>query len=343
MIDLLRKLSEACGISGFEEQVRDVIKDELNGKVDEMETDIMGNLITTHNGADDKPSVMLASHMDEIGLMVSYIDDEGFLRFVKIGGINDQMLLNQEVYVQTEEGEIPGIIGSKPPHITSAAEAKKIISYKDMFIDIGAKNREQAEELVSIGDPIVFHTDFKECLNDLVMGKALDNRVGCAVMVEVMKQVQDCDATVYGVGTVQEEVGLKGAKTSAFKLNPDMAIALDVTIAGDHPGVKPEDASVVAGKGPVISLADASGRGLITHPMMKKLLIKAAEDAGIEYQVEVGDGGTTDATAIHLTREGIPTATLSSASRYIHTPTSVVNVKDVEDTVKLIVAFLNNL
>ena len=343
MKELLKKLSESCGISGIEENVREIIKDELDGKVDSMETDIMGNVITTHKGVEGKPSVMLASHMDEIGLMVSYIDDEGFIRFVKIGGINDQMLLNQQVYIQTEDGEVPGVIGSKPPHITSAEEAKKIIPYQNMFIDIGANSKEQAEELVSVGDAIVFHTEFRECLNDLVMGKALDNRVGCAVMVEVMKQLDDVDATVYGVGTVQEEVGLKGAKTSAFKLNPDMAIALDVTISGDHPGVKPEDASVKAGKGPVISLADASGRGLITHPMMKKLLIEAAEAADIEYQVEVGDGGTTDATAIHLTREGIATATLSSASRYIHTPTSVVNMKDVEDTVKLIVEFLKRL
>ncbi|MDO5826027.1 MAG: M42 family metallopeptidase [Methanosphaera sp.] len=342
MKDLLKKLSEACGISGFEEDIREILKEELKDHVDEMETDIMGNLITTHKGKEDKPSVMLASHMDEIGLMVSYIDDDGFLRFVKIGGINDQMLLNQKVYVQTKNGEIPGIIGSKPPHITSASEAKKIITYKNMFIDIGAKDRKQAKELVSIGDAIVFHTEFEECLNDLVMGKALDNRVGCAVMAEVMKEY-DGDVTVYGVGTVQEEVGLKGAKTSAFKLNPDMAIALDVTIAGDHPGVKEEEAYIKAGKGAVISLTDASGRGLITHPMMKKLLVEAAEEANIDYQLEVGDGGTTDASAIHLTREGIATATLSSGSRYIHTPISVVSIKDMEDTVKLIIAFLNKL
>ena len=342
MKDLLKRLSEACGISGFEDEIREILKEELKDCVDEMETDIMGNLITTHKGKEGKPSVMLASHMDEIGLMVNFIDDDGFLRFVKIGGINDQMLLNQKIYVQGVNGEVPGIIGSKPPHITSAEEAKKIVSYKDMFIDIGAKDKEQAESLVSIGDAIVFHTDFEECLNDLVMGKALDNRVGCAIMAKVMQQL-DTDATVYGVGTVQEEVGLKGAKTSAFKLNPDMAIALDVTIAGDHPGVKPEDASVKAGAGPVISFTDASGRGLITHPMMKKLLVEAAEAAGIDYQVEVGDGGTTDATAIHLTREGIATATLSAGSRYIHTPISVVNIKDMEDTVKLILEFLKRL
>ena len=342
MKDLLKKLSEACGISGFEDEIREILKDELKDCVDEMETDLMGNLITTHKGKEGKPSVMLASHMDEVGLMVSFIDDEGFLRFIKIGGINDQMLLNQKVYIQTENGEVPGIIGSKPPHITSAEEAKKIITYKNMFIDIGAKDKEQAESLVSVGDAVVFHTDFEECLNDLVMGKALDNRVGCAIMTKVMQQL-DTDATVYGVGTVQEEVGLKGAKTSAFKLNPDMAIALDVTIAGDHPGVKKEEAPVKAGEGPVISFADASGRGLITHPMMKKLLLEAAEAAGIECQLEVGDGGTTDATAIHLTREGIATATLSAGSRYIHTPISVVNLKDMEDTVDLILEFLKRL
>lgn len=340
--ELLKKLSEACGISGFENNIREILKDELRDHVDEMETDAMGNLITTHKGKEGKPSVMLASHMDEIGLMVSYIDDDGFIKFVKIGGINDQMLLNQKVYIQTEEGEVPGVIGSKPPHITSAAEAKKIVPYTDMFIDIGAKDKEQAEELVSVGDAIVFHTDFEECLNNLVIGKALDNRVGCTVMTEVMKQT-DCDATVYGVGTVQEEVGLKGAKTSAFKLNPDLAIALDTTISGDHPGVKPEDAPAKAGKGPVIVFADASGRGLLSHPMMKKALVEAAEAAGVDYQIEVGDGGTTDATAIHLTREGIPTSTVSVATRYIHTPVSVVNTKDIEDTVKLLLEFLNRL
>jgi endoglucanase len=342
MKELLKKLSEATSISGFESEVREIIKEELKDHVDEMETDAMGNLITTHKGKEGKPSIMLASHMDEIGLMVSFIDDEGFLRFVKIGGINDQMLLNQEVFVETKNGEVPGVIGSKPPHITSAADAKKIIEYKDMFIDIGAKDKEEAEKMVSVGDAIVFHTTFREYPNDLVMGKALDNRVGCTVMTEVMKQT-DSDATVYGVGTVQEEVGLKGAKTSAFKLNPDMAIALDVTIAGDHPGVKKEEASVVAGKGPVISLVDASGRGLMTAPIIKDLLIEAAEAAGVDYQLEVGDGGTTDGTAIHLTRAGIPTGVLSSGARYIHTPVSVVNVKDVQDTITLLLELLRRL
>ncbi|MDO5851850.1 MAG: M42 family metallopeptidase [Methanobacteriaceae archaeon] len=342
MKTLLKKLSETPGISGFEDKVRDLIKEELKDHADEIETDVMGNLIATKKGKPDQPSIMFASHMDEIGLMVSYIDQEGFLRFVKIGGINDQMLLNQEVFVETENGDIPGVIGSKPPHITKPSERNKVIPYTDMFIDIGAKDKEEAEKMVTIGDPIAFHQEFREYPNDLVMGKALDNRVGCAVMIEVMKQAET-DATIYGVGTVQEEVGLKGAITSTYKLNPDYGIALDVTIAGDHPGVKEEEADAKAGAGPVIALADASGRGLITSRYMKKLLTDSAKAAGVDYQLEVGDGGTTDAAEIRVIREGINTGLLSSAARYIHTPISMVNVKDVEDTVKIILELLKRI
>ena len=161
-------------------------------------------------------------------------------------------------------------------------------------------------------------------------------------MIEVLKRV-DADVTVYGVGTVQEEVGLKGAKTSAFKLNPDYAIALDVTLSGDHPGIKPEEAPVVMGKGPAVILSDASGRGLLTQPFIRDLLTKAGDENDIDYQLEVSDGGTTDGTAIHLTREGIPTGVLSVPTRYIHTPVSVCSMDDVESTIQLIVAAINNL
>jgi endoglucanase len=196
--------------------------------------------------------------------------------------------------------------------------------------------------MVKLGDPVIVNQDFTELGKSLVKGKALDNRVGCAVLIEVMKQAET-DATLYGVGTVQEEVGLKGAKTSAFKINPDMAIALDVTISGDHPGIKEDEAPAKAGKGPAIILADASGRGILTHPKVKELLISAADEEGIPYQLEVSEGGTTDASAIHLTREGIPTGVISPPTRYIHTPVSVVNVEDVENAVKLILAVLKRI
>ena len=342
MRDLLGKLSNASGVSGFEEEVRNLMIRELEGHVDDLQVDNMGNLIAIKEGEPDGKKVMLAAHMDEIGLMVRYIDKEGFIKFSKIGGINDQMLLNQEVCIHTAQGEVMGVIGSKPPHRMKAAEKKKVLEYEHMFIDIGAANREEAEEKVNVGDPITISQEFSALGTELVKGKALDNRVGCAVLIEVMKRVRS-DATIYAVGTVQEEVGLKGARTSAYRINPDLALALDVTIAGDHPGIKEEEAPAKTGKGPCIILTDASGRGLITHPQVKELLIEVAKEENIPYQLEVSEGGTTDASAIHLTREGIPTGVISPASRYIHTPVSVVNVKDVEMVVELIRAVLRRV
>lgn len=339
MKELLKRLSNAPGVSGFEENVREIIFKELDDIVDEIKTDEMGNLIAVKNGEPNGKKIMLAAHMDEIGLMVRYIDENGFIRFSKIGGINDQMLLNQAVYIPTKNGNINGVIGSKPPHIMKKSEREKILAYDKMFIDIGATSRDDAQKRVNVGDPIIIKQEFEELGNSLVKGKALDNRVGCAIIIEVLKQL-DTNATIYGVGTVQEEVGLKGAKTSAFSINPDIAIAVDVTIAGDHPGVKEEEATSKAGKGPAIVLADGSGDGLITHPMIKKLLIDTAEEENIPYQLEVSEGGTTDGTAIHLTRQGIPTGVISPPSRYIHTPVSVIHMEDVENSVKLILAVL---
>jgi Cellulase M and related proteins len=342
MKDILEKLSNAAGVSGFEEDIREIITDEVKDHVDEIETDNMGNLIMVKKGKDDGKKIMLAAHMDEIGLMVRHIDKEGFIKFSKIGGINDQMLLNQEVYIHTDNGKVLGVLGSKPPHRMKAAERKKAVEYENMFIDIGAKDKEEAEKLVSVGDVATIKREFSTLRGSTVAGKAFDNRVGCLVLIEVMKRIKS-DANIYAVGTVQEEVGLKGAKTSAFKINPDLAIALDVTISGDHPGIKEDEAPAKLGGGPAIILTDASGRGIITHPKVKKLLIEAAEREEIPYQLEVSEGGTTDATAIHLTREGIPTGVLSAPTRYIHTPVEVVDMDDIENTVKLLVAALENV
>ncbi len=342
MKGILEKLSNAAGVSGFEENIREIITDEVKGHVDEIETDNLGNLIMVKKGKDDGKKIMLAAHMDEIGLMVRHIDKEGFIKFSKIGGINDQMLLNQEVYIHTDNGNVLGVLGSKPPHRMKAAERKKAVEYENMFIDIGAKDKEEAEKIVSVGDVATIKREFSTLRGSIVAGKAFDNRVGCLVLIEVMKRIKS-DATIYAVGTVQEEVGLKGAKTSAFKINPDLAIALDVTISGDHPGIKEDEAPAKLGGGPAIILTDASGRGIITHPKVKKLLIDAAEREEIPYQLEVSEGGTTDATAIHLTREGIPTGVLSAPTRYIHTPVEVVDMDDVENTVNLLVAALEKV
>lgn len=340
MSNLLKELSNAPGVSGFEESIRKIMANELKDHVDTIEIDGLGNFIAVKKGKADGKKIMLAAHMDEIGLMVKHIDDKGFVKFTKIGGINDQMLLNQEVYIHSDDGKkVLGVIGAKPPHRMKAAERKKVTEYENMFIDIGASNKEEAEKMVGVGYPITIKHEYSELQDNLVTGKAFDNRVGCYVLVEAMKRVKT-DATIYGVGTVQEEVGLKGARTSAFKINPDMAIALDVTIAGDHPGIKFEEAPAKLNGGPAIILTDASGRGLITHPTVKKLLIDTADEEEIPYQLEVSEGGTTDATAIHLTREGIPTGVLSVPTRYIHTPVEVVSLEDIENTIKLLVAAL---
>jgi len=341
-MDLMEKLSTANGISGFEGNIVNIIKEELENCADEIQDDLMGNVIAIKKGEKKGTTVMLASHMDEIGLMVRYIDKKGFIRFSKIGGINDQMLLNQIVTIHGKNGDITGVIGSKPPHIMKATERKKVIEYDTMFIDIGTFSKKESEELVSIGDPISFKSFYEEFPNNLIMGKALDNRIGCYIMIETLKRV-DSKATVYGVGTVQEEVGLKGAKTSSFKINPDIAFALDVTIAGDHPGIKPDEAPVDIGKGPAIILADASGRGILTPEKIKNILVSSAEKEDLPYQLEVSEGGTTDASAIHLTKEGIPTGVVSVPTRYIHTTVSIASMEDIENTIKLLVKVINGL
>ncbi|WP_407424690.1 M42 family metallopeptidase [Methanobrevibacter sp.] len=343
MMELMKELILAPGVSGGEDEIAEIIERELKDVADTIERDNMGNIIATKKGSKKAPKIMLAAHMDEIGLMVKYIDDKGYILFSKIGGINDQMLMNQTVTIHSSVGEdVIGVIGSKPPHVIKPEERNKVVNYESMFIDIGAKDKEDAEKMVRVGDLMTFNSIFAEYPNNLVMGKAIDNRAGCYVMIEVLKRI-DADVTLYAVGTVQEEVGLKGARTAAFKLNPDYAIALDVTLSGDHPGIKPEEAPVVIGKGPAVILSDASGRGILTHPFIKDLLIKAGEENDIDYQLEVSDGGTTDGTVISLTREGIPTGVLSVPTRYIHTTVSVCSMDDVESTIQLIVEAINDL
>ena len=342
-MELMRELSLAPGVSSGEGEIAKIFERELKDVVDKFEIDSMGNFIATKKGEKKAPTVMLEAHMDEIGLMVKYIDDNGYIKFSKIGGINDQMIMNQTVTIHSSIGEpVIGVIGSKPPHVTKPEERNKVVSSEDMFVDIGAKDKEDAEKMVKIGDLMTFNALFEEFPNNIVMGKAIDNRAGCYVLIETIKRI-DSRATVHIVGTVQEEVGLKGAKVAAFKLNPDLAIALDVTLSGDHPGIKPEEAPVVMGKGPAIILSDAGGRGILTQKSVKDLLIKAGDENEINYQLEVSDGGTTDGSAIHLVREGIPTGVLSVPTRYIHTPVSLCSMDDVESTIQLITAAINSL
>jgi putative aminopeptidase FrvX len=336
--ELLRKLSDAHGVSGSEGNVYDLIRKELKGCVDEIREDVMGNLIAVRKG--NTFSVMLAAHMDEIGLMVKYIDDKGFLRFVALGGWYAPVLFSQRVILHGSKGKVTGVVGGKPVHVMDEEERKKGVKIDDMFIDVGASSADEVRELgIETGTPITIDREFAELANGRVTGKAFDNRAGCAVLIKTLQELKT-PFTVYGVFTVQEEVGLKGARTSAFTLDPSIAIATDVTIPGDHPGIEKKDAALEMGKGPAVTIVDSSGRGLIANRALVRWLREAAEKNEIPIQVEVGAGGTTDATAIHLTKGGIPSTTLSVPTRYIHSPVEVIDIRDVENSVRLLTGAL---
>jgi endoglucanase len=330
---LLEKLSNAHGISGWEGSIQQIVSDEISPYVDEVRVDKLGNLIATKKG--EKPSIMIDAHADEIGLMVKHADEKGFIRFLRIGGWFDQTLLNQRVIIHTSSGPIVGVIGSKPPHVMKEEERKKVVEARDMFIDIGCSSQEDVEKLgIRPGTPISIDRTFASLQGDNVTGKAFDNRAGLIIMIEALKRTRS-KSEIYAVAAVQEEVGLKGAKIAAFGLDPDIAIAADVTIPGDHPGIEKKDAPIEMGKGPVLVLADASGRGIIATPQVIEWLTGTAREFDIAVQLEASDGGTTDATAIHLTRSGIPTGVISVATRYIHSPVEVLSISDIDKAAEL--------
>ncbi len=340
MKEIIKKLCEAHGIPGSEDAVGDIISKELKDCC-KIEKDVLGNLIVKKG--EGKKRIMITAHMDEIGLMVRQIDENGFIRFINLGGFFDQSLLNQRVIVHTKKGMVPGVIGSKPPHLMEEKEREKVIKRKEMFIDVGAGDKKVVEKLgVSVGDYITFDVSLRELGAGLITGKALDDRLGCAVLIEVMKKAKT-KHQLYGVGTVQEEVGLKGAKTSAYKIDPHVAIAVDVAPTGDFPGVKPDESDLKLNGGPVITVADARGKGIITRKELRDALVKTAEKNKIPYQLEVGEGGTTDATAIQLTKEGVLSGVVSVPTRYIHSPVEVASIKDVENTVKLLISYIEGL
>jgi endoglucanase len=337
----LEKLSNACGVAGREEEVRNLMTKLLKPHVDEVYVDKLENVIAIKKGKKTAPKVMLAAHMDEVGLMVKTITKEGFLQFAKMGGIDDRILLAQKVIVYTEKGALPGIVGSKPPHIQKEEERKKVLTYDELFIDVGAKSLENAAKMgVKVGDVIGFDVKYARIGKDTVIGKAFDDRAGCAVMIETLKLLEKTDCTIYAVGTVQEEVGLRGAGTAAFGVDPDVGIALDVTVAGDVPGVREIDTTVKMGKGPTLTVSDS---GLITHPKVLRLLFAAAEENKIAYQLETGLMGTTDAARISLTRQGVPSGVISIPTRYIHSPVGMLSLKDAENSAKLTAAAIQKI
>ncbi|MDH7506031.1 MAG: M42 family metallopeptidase [Candidatus Acetothermia bacterium] len=333
-MELLKRLSEAVGVPGHEEGIRALVKEELEGLVDELRTDVLGNVIGLKRGKGQK-RVMLAAHMDEIGFLVKHIEKEGFLRIEPLGGFDPRVLLAERVLVHTRGGDLPGVVGSKPIHILTEEERKKPVEIKELFIDLGLP-AEEVKKAVRIGDSVTLRQEFTQ-FGEVVSGKALDDRVGLYVIIEALRRVKRHRCDVYLVATTQEEVGLRGAHVSGFGISPDIAIAVDVTLACDVPGVSEAEQITRLGQGTAIKLKDAAS---ISNPRLVRRLVDLAEEKGIKYQLEILPRGGTDAGALQLTKEGVAAATVSVPTRNVHTVVEVAHKGDIEASIALLAAFL---
>lgn len=324
MIDLIKKLVEAWGPSGFEHGVRALIREEVAALADEIRVDALGNLICRMGEGGTR--VMIAAHMDEIGVMVSHIDADGFLRFTNIGGVNQQNL--HGLRVKFEDGTV-GVLNAE------STDRSKVPALSGFYIDVHTGTSEQP---VKVGDPAIFWREL-DVRGARAVSKAMDDRIGCVVAIETMKRLKEAGTPheVYFAFTVQEEVGLRGATTAGYALNPDLAIALDVTLTGDTP--KGAQMDVKLGAGAAIKAKD--GRHIVP-PEVKQLLIDSAEKHDIPYQIEILSGGTTDAAAIQLAQAGVPAGTISIPCRYVHSPSETVDLNDVTACVDLLTAVLSN-
>ncbi len=339
-LTLLRKLSNAYGPPGYEDEAREILRVELEGVADETRVDKLGNIIFTHRGEKGKTLIMLAAHTDEVGFLVRYIEDMGYLR-LHTWGIVPNLLPGQRLILRGKKGDLRGVIGTKPPHIMSEEERKKPVILDDLFVDIGTCTREEAEAKGAYeGMTGVFDVEFLDLGDGYVRGKALDDRAGCYVMAEVFKSLKGSPCNVVAVGTVQEEVGLRGSKTAAYQVNPDYGLALEGTFAVDMPGMAPHMVPASLRKGPVVTIADAS---VIAHPKVLKAITEAAEEGKIPYQFKKIPSGGTDAGSIHLTRGGVPSGTIAVPCRYIHGPASITTVDDIENTIRLVEAFITRI
>lgn len=343
-LNMLKELTDAPGVPGYEREARLVMERHIQPFADELIRDRLGSVIARKQGGGAEPRIMLAGHLDEVGFMVSLITDDGYLRFQQLGGWWDQVLLSQRVVIKTHKGDVVGVIGSKPPHVLTPEERNKVVEKKDMFIDIGAESKDDAMEMgVRMGDPIVPVSEFTVMNNEkYLMAKALDNRIGCALAIDTLRHLQQTEHpnTVYGVGTVQEEVGLRGAQTSSFVVEPDVGIALEVAIAGDMPGMKPEQAQSKLGAGPTVLLYDAT---LIPNIKLRDLVIETAEEENIPLQFDIMPAGGTDAGRMHLFGRGAAALCIGVPTRYVHSHAGIMHRDDYDATVRLLVALVRKL
>ncbi|MCL5405289.1 MAG: M42 family metallopeptidase [Deltaproteobacteria bacterium] len=341
-IELLEKLSQAHGAPGQENEVRRIFRKELGEGV---HTDRAGNIFCEKKGAADHPRILIAAHMDEVGLAVQSITDEGLIRFVTLGGWWAHTLLAKRVRIRTDEGvEIPGVIGAKPPHFLSETEREKVMNIEEMFIDVGARDADEARAFgIGLGDAVVPDSSFTRMRNpDLLLSKAFDDRAGLSAAIQAAVETGKTSHpnTVIFAGTVQEEVGTRGARAAAFSASPDLAIVVEGAPADDFPGVGKQDRQAAIGCGPQIRFMDPSA---ILNREFIRFVIKTAEKNSIPYQLAVRRKGGTDAAPIHLHARGVPTVVIAVPSRYVHTHNTILDISDYLDTVKLIIKLIETI
>jgi len=326
---ILKELSEAIGVSGDEESVRAVVLDAVRQHADEVKVDALGNVLALKRGTgQQRLRVMLAAHMDEVGLMVVSHDSDGFLRVEAVGGIDPRLLPG--TLLQVGPDHVPGVIGVKPIHLLREKEGQEAPKIEDLVVDVGATSKDEARKLAPLGTYATFTTPFRE-LGPTVSGKAFDDRAGCTVLVELLRG-ERFPSDLHAVFTVQEEVGLRGAQVAAYAIEPDCAFALEGTIADDIPKDKDVSPTTQLGKGPAITVMD---RSFIADRRLVKLLTSTAEELGIPYQFKQPGIGGTDAGTIHFARQGVPSATVAVPCRYIHSPVTMLSLDDLNNTVRL--------
>ncbi|MDA3903231.1 MAG: M42 family metallopeptidase [Desulfuromusa sp.] len=337
----LKELVETPSPSGFEQPAQRIIRRQLEGVADDLQTDVMGNLIARLNGQGG-PRVMLAGHCDEIGFMVQYVDDRGFIYFGAIGGIDPHLSPGQRVAIHTDNGPIPGVIGKKAIHLIEPKDRDTVLKFKQQFIDIGCSSRDEVEKLIQIGDPVTFAVGVQPLQNDRATSRAFDDKMGSFIVTEVMKRIKNqgtIEAELYAVSTVQEEIGLRGAVTSSYGVQPDVGIVVEVTHATDYPDVEESSIGrVELGKGPVLA------RGANINPVLFKLLIETAKIENIPIQIiGVPRAAGNDANVMQLSRGGVATALLGIPLRYMHTPVETLSLADLDQAIALLVAVVKRI
>jgi putative aminopeptidase FrvX len=343
-LNMLRELVEAFGPPGFEDEIFTIMNQHVSSFTN-VKSDKLGSFIAEHQGNSKSPKIMIAGHMDEVGFIVCDITKEGFVKVAPIGGWWPNVMLSQKVIIKTAKGKFTGVIGSKPPHLLEQAEKDKAVDFKNIFIDFGVdKEFKIAEELgIKRGDPIVPKTEFEIMgNNNLLLAKAWDNRIGCAVVLDTLKQIKDIKHpnTVFGVGTVMEEVGLRGAQTAANAVEPDVAFALDVSLTQDSPGSETPEGPEKLGGGVALLFLDAS---MITNPKLLQYCVDIAEKNSIKYHLSSLQRGAYDTGRIHLTGIGVPSIPIGIPSRYVHSHTSIIAYSDYKAAVDLMVAIIKDL